>query len=490
MTTMKMISTKKIIQGMALLVLVSACDMDLEPYNSKSDEAALATPADLQIATYGTYAGLVYDEYVHMHHQLGEFGGDNVALSGTSGSHWYNVYNYTHFPAMTTTTLFWSQAYKTIFSANQIIERIEDGESSTMDQLKGENLFVRAMVHFDLVRFFGRPYSQGQGNNPGVVIRRSIQDDEMPFRSTVKEVYDFIISDLEKAAVLMTEEKNASYASKYAAYAFLSRIYLYMEQNEKAIEYANLVINSGRYELMPIESYKKYFTIVPDANTETIFAIRHTVIDNKNKGSIGSQYYTDGTSGWGQMYASMNFMKLLNTYPEDARHSFIEIQMAANGVDTLKRGNVPQFFVNKHVKQEGVINLSSPVMVRLAEMYLNRAEAYAKLGGSGNEQLAIEDVNLIRRRAGLSGAALYTVGDLKWHESVLDVVLEERRLELAFEAHRPLDLYRNNRPLVRAYLGYHSADRYNQTIPPTSQRIILFIPEREIIVNPNLEQNP
>jgi hypothetical protein len=142
------------------------------------------------------------------------------------------------------------------------------------------------------------------------------------------------------------------------------------------------------------------------------------------------------------------------------------------------------------VKQEGVINLSSPVMLRLAEMYLNRAEAYAKLGGSENEQLAIDDVNRIRARAALSGSALYTVDNLKWHESVLDVVLEERRLELAFEAHRPLDLYRNNRPLVRAYLGYHSSDRFNQTIPPTSERIILFIPEREIIVNPNLEQNP
>ncbi|HTF20885.1 MAG TPA: RagB/SusD family nutrient uptake outer membrane protein [Chryseolinea sp.] len=487
---MKIIFTKKLVQAVAVLTLLSACDMNKEPYDSKSAAAALATPEDLQIATYGTYAGLVYDEYVHMHHQLGEFGGDNVALSGTSGSHWYNVYNYTHFPAMTTTTLFWSQAYKTIFSANQIIERIEDGESAALDQLKGENLFLRAMVHFDLVKFFGRPYTQGQGNNPGVVIRENTRDAILPFRSTVKEVYDFVIADLEKAAVLMTENKTASYATKHAAYALLSRIYLYMDENEKAIEYANLVINSGHYVLTPTNSYKTYFTVIPDANTETIFAIRHTLVDNKNKGSIGSQYYTDGTSGWGQMYASLDFMNLINKYPEDARHSFIEIQMASNGVDTLKRGNVPQFFVNKHVKQEGVINLSSPVMLRLAEMYLNRAEAYVKLGGGENEQRAIDDVNLIRQRAGLSGAALYTLGDLKWHESVLDVVLEERRLELAFESHRPLDLYRNNRPLVRAYLGYHSADRYNQTILPTSDRIILFIPEREIIVNPNLEQNP
>jgi tetratricopeptide (TPR) repeat protein len=285
----------------------------------------------------------------------------------------------------------------------------------------------------------------------------------------------------------MTEQKSSSYASKEVAYALLSRVYLYKEDNEKAIEYADLVLNSNRYHLLPTDQYKTYFRQIPDSNPETIFAIRHTLVDNKNKGSIGSQYYTDGVSGWGQMYASLDYMRLLNKYPEDARHSFIEIQMADNGVDTLKRGNVPKLFVNKAVMQEGVINLSSPVMLRLAEMYLNRAEANAKLG---NDDLAIDDVNVIRERAGLSGTELYTVSDLKGHASVLDVVLEERRLELAFEAHRPLDLFRNNRPVVRAYLGFHSPDRFNQTILPTSDQVVFFIPEREMIVNPNLEQNP
>jgi tetratricopeptide (TPR) repeat protein len=484
---MKTIYITRTLQALTLVVLSGACNQDLEPYDSKSNEVALSTPADLAIATYGTYAGLVYDEYVHTQHQMGEFGGDNVALSGTSGSHWYNVYNYTHFPGMTVTTQFWSQANKVIFSANQIIEKIEDGESPTLDQLKGENLFLRAMVHFDLVKFFGRPYPQNQGNNPGVPIRKSASDEKYPARNTVKEVYDFVIADLEKAAALMTEQKTSSYASREVAYALLSRIYLYKEDNEKAIEYANLVINSNRYTLLPTDQYKTYFRQIPDSNPETIFAIRHTLIDNKNKGSIGSQYYTDGVSGWGQMYASLDYMRLLNKYPEDARHSFIELQLAANGVDTLKRGNVPKFFVNKHVMQEGVINLSSPVMLRLAEMYLNRAEANAKLG---NDDLAIDDVNVIRDRAGLSGTALYTVSDLKGHASVLDVVLEERRLELAFEAHRPLDLFRNNRPLVRAYIGFHSANRFNQTILPTSEQIVFYIPERETIVNPNLDQNP
>ena len=68
--------------------------------------------------------------------------------------------------------------------------------------------------------------------------------------------------------------------------------------------------------------------------------------------------------------------------------------------------------------------------------------------------------------------------------------MEERRLELAFEAQRPLDLYRNNLAMIRAYIGFHGIDKFNQTILPTDKQVIFFIPEREIVVNPNLKQNP
>ena len=476
----------KVIKVIALITLLSGCEMQLEPYNSKTNDAALGSPEDLQIATYGTYAGLVVPDYVKMQHQLGEFPGDNVALSGNTGDPLRQIYNYNHLPGSAVTTNFWRQAYKVIFSANQIIERIEDGQSPVLDQLKGENLYLRAMAHFDLVKYFGRPYIQGP-DNPGVVIKASNTTEGLPSRSTVKEVYDFVIADLEKAASLMTEEKPASFASKEVAYALLSRIHLYMENNEKAIEYANLVIDSDRYQLLSTNDYKTYFWLTPDNNSETIFAIRHMLADNRDKGSLGSMYYTDGTSGWGQMYASLDYMRLINKYPEDARHSFVEIQLAANGVDTIKRNNVPKFFINKYSWQEGAVNLSSPVYIRLAEMYLNRAEANAKLG---NDQLAIDDVNIIRSRAGLSGDALYTLDDLKGHATVLDVVLEERRLELAFEAQRPLDLFRNNRPLVRNYIGFHSADLFHQVVQPTDDRIIPYLPEREVLLNTNLAQNP
>src|SRR5690606_14498408 len=208
------------------------------------------------------------------------------------------------------------------------------------------NLFLRAMVHFDLVRFFGRPYTQGEGNNPGVVIKDNTEDD-LPSRSSVKEVYDFVIADLEKAAALMTENKSASFASKEVAYALLSRIYLFKEDNANANLYADRVLESGRYQLLGTEAYKTYFTVVPENNPETIFAIRHTKADDRLKSAIGSMYYNDPitqSTGWGEVFASVEYINLLDRNLEDARHSFIELQIDENG-DTLKRGNVPKYFM-------------------------------------------------------------------------------------------------------------------------------------------------
>src|SRR5690606_860439 len=221
-----------------------------------------------------------------------------------------------------------------------------------------------------------------------------------PARNTVKEVYDFVIADLLKAASLMTEAKNSNFASKEVAEALLSRVYLFMEDNENAITYANNVINSERYRLASTDVYIKAPTLVPESNPETIFNIRHTISDNKDKNAVGSLYYNDPatlSTGWGEYYASQAYMDLLNEYPEDARHAFITPHYI-DGV-LQYRGTSPQYFINKYNWQEGIANLSSPVYLRLAEMYLNRAEANAKLG---NDEAAISDVNVIRQRAGLS----------------------------------------------------------------------------------------
>ena len=73
---------------------------------------------------------------------------------------------------------------------------------------------------------------------------------------------------------------------------------------------------------------------------------------------------------------------------------------------------------------------------------------------------------------------------------MLDVVLQERRLELAFEGHRPYDLFRNNRSLVRSYPGFHNTQTGQQTVPADDKQVVNLIPESEIVLNRNLKQNP
>ena len=125
--------------------------------------------------------------------------------------------------------------------------------------------------------------------------------------------------------------------------------------------------------------------------------------------------------------------------------------------------------------------LSSPVMLRWGEVILNRAEAYAKLNLNDK---ALADVNIIRSRAGLSGDALYTASNMHGYTSVLDVVLDERRLELAFEGQRMFDLYRNKKNMDRQYAGVQPWEIINYD----NKKIQYPIPSNEILVS-GLDQN-
>lgn len=134
----------------------------------------------------------------------------------------------------------------------------------------------------------------------------------------------------------------------------------------------------------------------------------------------------------------------------------------------------PMYGMTKFCFQNGHTALSSPVYIRWAEVILNRAEANAKLG---NDQLAIDDVNVIRNRAGIPE---WKLGSLGKYESVLDVVLDERRLELCFEGHRAIDVYRNGKDLDRRFGGCHPYEvikpadmdvRYPYCIPYTETSV-------------------
>ena len=148
---------------------------------------------------------------------------------------------------------------------------------------------------------------------------------------------------------------------------------------------------------------------------------------------------------------------------------------------TLRTGyTIPMIFISKFSYQDGNPMLSSPVFCRWGEVILNRAEAYAR---SGHDAEALADVNVIRTRAGIPN---YSVGDLQGYENVIDVVMDERRLELAWEGHRHFDMCRNKLKMDRRYAG---AQPYKIVDPTTEPHIIYPIPNNEWTVS-GIQQNP
>jgi len=547
---------KNILILLFISLTLMSCEVERFPYDSIASEELLSGEGGIAAATLGNYAILKGDAdgngFASQFHRIAEYPGDNVALSGTTTDALFFTYNYNNLATSGRVNNFWTSGYQAIVGCNKMIALTTEGESEETDQLIGENYYLRAYAYFELVNVFGRPYNQGR-DNLGVPLKLSSQIDDLPDRNTVGEVYDQVLADLLKAESLMSVNKSNSYATKEAAQALLSRVYLYMEENQKSIDYANKVISSGRYNLLSTDQLPDYTRINPDDNPETIFCFKFLEESDYNHGyyTVGSLYANILGSGWGEMYASSDFLNLLRKNPSDKRLEFIDPQyltddngdripvvywinenyqyvfkrtfeqggktyFSDNGTDYLvsdeengsqtlyfytttsgskqyvikdydmvKRNGYPKFFILKCSLQDDVPQLWSPVVSRLAEMYLNRAEAYAKLNQVGN---ALDDVNVIRTRAGI--AAYDDVSNFPDGMNILDVVLQERRMELAYEGHRKFDVFRNGRTMNRRYPGTHlNGNNPRFEIPASANRVIEYIPEAQINVQPSLIQN-
>lgn len=542
--------SKIAIYGILGAFTLNACSLDRAPYTALTNESIENTPGALEALSLGNYHTL--KSWVENWHRVTEYPSDNVSLSGSTTDNLFYNYNYQRLVTNSRVNNYWSNSYKIIAGTNAVLEVVKEGTDAATDQIIAENLYLRSLMYFYLANVFGRPYNQNPETNLAVPLQPQDNPFEIKARNTVKEVYDAIEQDLLRAEKLFTAYKGNIYGNVYAAQALLARLYLYKGDNEKAIEYANKVINSGKFALLSTADYTKIATAAPENNPETIFAIKFVKdVDYASDGwyTIGSMYANIDGSGWGEMYASRSYLEEVRKYPEDVRYSFIKpvvvnenelhayyvnddykyesIVVNQSGTDytytengtsktLIKRSNgagsfeyfiniggkertvlidkkldarngYPKYYILKCSGQEGQAHLWSPVISRLAELYLIRAEANAKLN---KIQEALDDVNIIRKRAGIPTAGLWTTANLSG-KSALDVVLEERKLELAWEGHRKFDVFRNGKTLNRMYPGTHIANQNSYlTIPATSNVIVEYIPEQQITLsNGVLKQN-
>lgn len=567
---------KKILAIILTTIALSSCEIDREPYGyAKAENIAKNPENSIDALLNGTYAQL--KAWSDPMHRLGEYAGDNIMIRGSSTDAFYEFISFARTPNNGRLSTFWDSGYKAIAQASNIINMIPQGKSAAIDSKLGECYYIRGMMYFYLVRAFGRPYYQNPETNLGVPIVNGtpadIKNVTLPDRSSVKATYEQVIADLKKAEELISVNKGPIFASKAAAQAMLSRVYLYMSgtyenpnQNyaQLAVDYATKVIDaSGTYSLLPRAQFMKYNTLTPENNKETIFAIKRVASEFSGFDhyyGVGGMYSNIGGMGWGEMYASAKYIGLLNETgrndwrPDsykivDARAAFIEptyakntagaytevfrfikddvnntlnyVQLnttrngstitcaegaatytltavdAAQGIYTItyKDGKTytgyidyfitlnrvyPQFYIVKCSREGEDSQLHSPVISRLGEVYLNRAEAYAKLQNYG---LALNDLNTIRNRSIVNGG--YTSLNAS---NAGDRIDKERQLELAYQAERSFDVFRNGKPLNRQYPGPH-----NQTanIAATDFRVIYYIPQDAINSYPGkLTQNP
>lgn len=569
---------KSIISVLALAALLStSCDIERQPNSSMSTDQIKNDPnGSLEYLLNGCYAQL--KSWSDPMHRCGEYAGDNMMIRGSSTDAFYEFISYSRTPNNYRLQSFWDSGYKAIAQSSNIIKMFDEGMSTEIDNRLGECYYIRGLMYFYLCRAYGQPYYNNPDKNLGVPVINGTPDDmfnlNFPDRSTVKDTYAQVIADLKKAEELLNTNSGPAYASKGAAQAMLSRVYLYMsgtydspnaEFAQLAVDYSDKVITSGDYELLTRESFMKYNTFTPENNKESIFVVKRRASEFSGFDhyyGIGGMYGVIGGMGWGEMYASAKHIDMLNETGRndwrpgsrkivDARAAFIEPQYKAannevfrfiknvyntedqhtnfnyvqaeviskeNGVVKCVEGDdeytltlvdaekeyysinypdgqtyvgmldneislnrvYPMFYIVKCSREGEDSHLHSPVISRLGEIYLNRAEAYAKLG---KYDKALTDLNEIRTRSIVDGA--YTSLNAQNAETLID---KERQLELAFQAERSYDVFRNGRELTRQYPGPHFA---MDKIQPNDYRVVYYIPQGAINSYPGtLTQNP
>ena len=194
-----------------------------------------------------------------------------------------------------------------------------------------------------------------------------------------------------------------------------------------------------------------------------------------NKDASGNYTFTSG----GTTYTLVNKGGEYTEYHVDYKGEDLIVRVMPSNL--IARTSYPKFFVTKFGYQDGSPTLSSPVVLRWAEVILNAAEAYAR---NGNADKALELVNVIRKRADIPDEGMFSTTNMHGYTDAIDIVMDERRLELAFEGHRMFDVYRNKKDMDRHYPGFQLWN----TVSHEDDHIIYPIPNAEWTVS-HIQQN-
>jgi len=456
-----------ILCAVVALTTLNACDkrLDVAPTQTIDQTTALNASKDVEAALIGAYDalqngtqnGINLDTYSGAFQYTSEILAavpTEVRFGGTFAN-LQELYRKEITTINFTAETMWLASYVAINRCNNVLANIDKVTEAKRSRVEGEARFIRGAVYFEMVRYFGKQWADGNNaSNPGVPIvttpTGAVTDANKLPRNSVAEVYAQAIDDLTKAEALVPIA-NSFYANKSVAAAILARLYLQQGNFAAARDAANRVITSGRFRL--VTPFAAAFNSRLNNNganpAEYVFAVQ--VNDQDGTNSMNTYFGTTigsipGTAGRGDIRVQPAHIALYEA--GDARSTFF-IRPSANT------------FTYKFLDRFGNV----PV-VRLSEMILTRAEANFRLSTTvGAAPLA--DINLIRARVGLPA--------LTTDRLTLAAILRERKLELAFEGHALHDIKRTG--------GTVGA------LPFNSPKLILPVPQRERDVNPALVQN-
>lgn len=479
--------------------------LDVAPSDGTDADAALTSSSDLDAARTGMYKALkgnssFVDYYGQQFFVYGDVhAGDDYQYNNIGGSNRASFYydmNYQTASEFTSSTsssnVAWKSPYIVIGRANRIIAAAEGGALSdaaeakaTIDQYAAEAKVLRALAHFDLVRIYGKPYTEDQGASLGVpLVTEVLESNAKPARSTVAEVYTQVVKDLTEAIssnALATETKPG-YVSVWGAKAILSRVYLNMGDYANALSVAEDIIKNSGAALWTRDQYFKAW----DASTpnESEFLFRLNVAgstDNNDLNGIGNLQQRDG---YKEMVATKKFVDMLTSDPKDVRNDMFLPAKAEKEVAVYGTNKV---FLNKLRGQGGNLrNVTIVPIIRLSEVYLTAAECAFR---NNDKTKAVEYLNDLVKNRTTTVASLATVDNI-----TLDRILIERRKELIGEGQRYFDALRNNETITRytseADKGWHQTlSKEAQSFNRDYFKAIAAIPQAEINANPNIKQN-
>ena len=463
---------KNIIYLFIALLAFSSCEnmLEEEVYDTRTLEDIYETPESANAIVLGvikSFGGYNYYS-AQMHQVLGFHSGITGRRAGANSAKPLAQMAVT--PNTAWIDRIYDGMYETIASANFVISTtVENSENEIERNARGVAMFSRAVSYFNLVRLYG---------GVPLVLEPILNEEESHIpRADVGDIYEQIEKDLFEAWNSLYENQEVSaLPSKWAAKAFLAKVYLQLASESKSVEdwtkardYALEVINGGKYSL--VGKYQDLFNLKNEFTSESIFELAFAAIPDGGcafPNIIGAHQNTEGASlgAWGRVIIlRAAYDRMLNAVGgvEDERMKLGALTSwnRHNGTIAIsypvKKGTKVNDQATSYLFYPGINKWNDPgsldrntagnnfMVCRLAEMYLIAAEAENEINPLS--QTAIDHLNVLRERSRNSGSTSlpvdYTLADFSTQEELFDAVMDERLVELTGELHSWFDVRRH-----------------------------------------------